>query len=183
MNNLKTYNSEVVTPTAITEATEAYKFQEELTKDLDKLEGDFDQSVINEIVLWKVNRYAKVDDSQLALLNEIDKNSLELDEELTRDILIALLNCSGIQLAMASTILRFKNPQVYQIVDQRVFRFIYGRTLQDELKKEKDQVKVYLDYLKKLKEVCKEKSIDFSKSDRVLYELDKKHNKDSKLKY
>lgn len=84
---------------------------------------------------------------------------------------------------MASTILRFKNPQVYQIVDQRVFRFIYGRTLQDELKKEKDQVKVYLDYLKKLKEVCKEKSIDFSKSDRVLYELDKKHNKDIKIKY
>lgn len=183
MNNLKTYNSTELTLETITEADKAYKFQEGLTKKLDQLEGDFDQSVINEIVLWKVNRYAKVDDSQLALLNEIDKNSLELDEELARDILVALLACSGIQLAMASTILRFKNPQVYQIVDQRVFRFIYGRTLQDELKKEKDQVKVYLDYLKKLKEVCKEKSIDFSKSDRVLYELDKKHNKDIKLKY
>lgn len=95
MNDLKTYNSTELTLETITEADKAYKFQKELTEDvLDKLEGDFDQSVINEIVLWKVNRYAKVDDCKLELLNKIDKNSLELDEELTRDILVALFRYS-----------------------------------------------------------------------------------------
>lgn len=94
MNDLKTYNSTELTLETITEADKAYKFQEGLTKKLDKLEGDFDQSVINEIVLWKVNRYAKVDDCKLELLNKIDKNSLELDEELTRDILVALFRYS-----------------------------------------------------------------------------------------
>ncbi|WP_286398876.1 hypothetical protein [Myroides odoratimimus] len=119
----------------------------------------------------------------MKVLNQIDKNSLELDVDLTREVLESLLACTGIQLAMASTILRFKNPHVYQILDQRVFRFIYGISLQEELRREKDQVKVYLDYLVKLKEVCNELSIVFEDSDRVLYELDKKYNKHIKLKY
>lgn len=35
-----------------------YKYQKELTENLDKLDGDFSQNILNEIVLWKVNRYA-----------------------------------------------------------------------------------------------------------------------------
>lgn len=34
-----------------------YKYQEELTPKLDELEADFNQEIINEIALWKVNRY------------------------------------------------------------------------------------------------------------------------------
>lgn len=37
-----------------------YKFQPELTKYLDQFDDDFDQDVINQIVLWKVNRYSKL---------------------------------------------------------------------------------------------------------------------------
>jgi hypothetical protein len=40
-----------------------YNYQPELTGRLDNLENTaIDQSVINEIVLWKVNRYVRVSD-------------------------------------------------------------------------------------------------------------------------
>lgn len=182
-NNLKTYKTEEISFETIKEADKAYNYQGKLTPILDQLEGDFNQNTIDQIVLWKVNRYAEVDDSRMKVLNQIDKNSLELDVDLTREVLESLLACTGIQLAMTSTILRFKNPHVYQILDQRVFRFIYGISLQEELRREKDQVKVYLDYLGKLREVCNELFIVFEDSDRVLYELDKKYNKHIKLKY
>jgi hypothetical protein len=35
-----------------------YNFQPELTSKLDEIDSDFTQEIINEIVLWKVNRYS-----------------------------------------------------------------------------------------------------------------------------
>jgi len=46
----------------------------------------------------------------------------------------------------------------------------------------KDQIDLYLDYLLKLRDVCKNKNIPFKDADRVLYEVDKKVNKKIKLK-
>ena len=82
---------------------------------------------INEIILWKVNRYAAIDTETLKLINQIKKEDTQLNTELTCAILLRLLGKyqKGVRLAMASTILRFKNPKVYQIIDQRVYRFIY----------------------------------------------------------
>lgn len=37
-----------------------FDYQAGLTIQLDKLATPFDQNIINEIVLWKVNRYAKI---------------------------------------------------------------------------------------------------------------------------
>ena len=50
-----------------------YSYQTELTSKLDNLNNDFDQDIINEIVLWKVNRFASVDIETLNLLNQIKK--------------------------------------------------------------------------------------------------------------
>ena len=38
-----------------------------------------------------------------------------------------VLECKGIDLAMASTILRFRNPNVFQIIDKRAYRAVYGK--------------------------------------------------------
>jgi len=84
---------------------------------------------------------------------------------------------------MASTILRFKNPKIYQIIDQRVFRFIYGYELTYKLSDIDGQINIYLDYLKKLQEICNTKKIKFTEADRILYMMDKKHNSGKKLKY
>ena len=160
-----------------------YKYQLELTSKLDGLDDDFNQEIINEIVLWKVNRYSFLDDETFSVLNKINKVDLVLHIELTTEILTKLLNTKGIQLAMASTILRFKNPDIYQIIDQRVYRFVYGIEMPKNFSSIEKQIDFYIDYLQKLKQVCIEKGIDFNLSDRIIYELDKLHNKEIKIKY
>lgn len=161
-------------------AKDNYKYQEELTLKLDKdLSDDFNQEIINEIVLWKVNRYSFLRDDTFLLLNQIKKNDKDLNEELTTKILTNLLNTKGIQLAMASSILRFKNPNIYQIVDQRVHRFINAGNIPTSVE---EQIKWYIIYLQDLKEICYKKGIEFNQSDRILYQLDKDMNKKIKLK-
>jgi len=97
-----------------------FNYQKELTKHLDNFEVDLSQELVNEIVLWKVNRYAELDSAIIELLNQIDRNSIEINERLTKEILEQLLATKGVQLAMASTFLRYRNPNIYQIIDQRV---------------------------------------------------------------
>ena len=160
-----------------------YNYQPKLTAKLDVLNKDFDQEIINQIVLWKVNRFTEIDNKTLILINSIDQNSENIDENLTAEILENLLTTNGIQLAMASTILRFKNPTIYQIIDQRVYRIIYGETIPKYFSSIEKQISLYLKYLIDLKNVCNEKGINFALSDRIIYELDKEFNKDEKIKY
>ena len=162
---------------------EEFNYQEILTPRLDKLEGEFDQATINEIVLWKVNRYANIEQEALDLLNELNG---KLDKPKARKVLKKLLGAKGIQLPMASTILRFKNPTVFQIIDQRVFRIIYGSTLSlpayQSGKNIEKQIDLYFEYLEKLRAVSKDLKIKFEDADRILYNADKRINKNKKLK-
>ncbi len=167
-----------------------FKYQEELTTKLDAYSDNFNQEIINEIVLWKVNRYAKLPDEAFILLNKININETLLTEEqenIARELLSILLNPlnKGIQLPMASTILRFKNKNIFQIIDQRVYRVLYGETL--SLKPYKSQqvvineIEMYFKYLRDLKEKCNKLNIPFSDSDRILYLADKHYNKSISL--
>lgn len=164
---------------------EEFEFQPELTVKLDTLTGPFNQQIINEIVLWKINRYAELSEHSLSLLNRVSSDDKTIDENLTKEILKNLLGERGIRLPMASTILRFKNPNIYQIIDQRVFRIINGieyRSSYSENRIDKE-IELYLGYLRKLREVSEKHKIDFSKADRVLYNADKDLNKEIKIKY
>lgn len=149
-----------------------FKYQENLTTKLDTISCEFDQNIINEIVLWKVNRYAELSDKSLTLINSISTLSKMIDEELTKDVLKSLIAEPGIQLPMASTILRFRNPKIYQIIDQRVYRILFGEKYKQE-KNVADQIKKYLDYLKKIREESSRLGIPFEEADRILYLLDK----------
>lgn len=160
-----------------------YHFQPILTKKLDNLESDFNQSIINEIVLWKVSRFSQLDGETLQFLNKIKKSDEFLDKVLTKEILRRLLSTNGIQLAMASTIMRFKNPTIYQIIDQRVYRFIYGKNLPIYFSNHEKQIELYLEYLDKLQDVCHHKNINYEFSDRIIYDLDKHYNKAEKIRY
>lgn len=162
---------------------EKYNFQPKLTEELDAISTDFDQEIINQIVLWKINRYAEIDNYTFSLLNSINKEVTFLNEALTKQILGNLLSTKGIRLAMASTILRFKNPKIYQIIDQRVYRFIYGQNMPKYFSSIESQIELYLAYLQKLKNVCQEKLINFEFLDRIIYELDKEFNKHEKINY
>lgn len=159
-----------------------FNYQKDLTEYLDSYEDDFNQSTIDKIVLWKTNRYAELDKVSIDLLNRIKTNSKKINIELTKDILTKLLNTKGIRLAMASTILRFKNPNIYQIIDQRAFRIINKEELIIPSRIE-EQINLYLKYLDDLNFISKEYDLEFKILDRFLYTLDKKHNKDIKIKY
>ena len=161
---------------------DTYSFQPVLTKKLDSNNQDFDQQTINEIVLWKVNRYAELTEQCLDIINQIKETSSQIDEELTKEILVHLLNTKGIRLPMASTILRFKAPKLYQIFDQRVYRYLYGENQSNSTIIEK-QINVYLKYLKDLRIKCETLNIDFQFSDRILYQADKIQNASIPIKY
>ncbi len=156
-----------------------FNYQKNLTKKLDNQTGEFDQNIINEIVLWKVNRYAEIDLETLKLINNIDPLSNLLDKEETTEILRGLLDKTnkGIQLPIASTILKFKNRHVYQIIDQRVYRVLYkNETLKLPVSIDA-QIELYLKYLEDLHTASERLQIPFEEADRILYEADKRINK------
>lgn len=171
-----------LTPTDF-DLTSDYDYQNDLTERLDNLTSDFDQQIINEIVLWKVNRYAKLDPETLDAINKINTTATDIDVALTSEIFHKLLakDQKGIRLAMATTILRFKNPRVYQILDPRVYRFIYGKNLNVSQTDINQQLEVYLEYLKKLQDISKLHNIAFEQADRILYKMDKLYNVDLNL--
>ena len=177
IKTLKTLN-----PTAEEIEALPYAYQPDLTKVLDAVDADFDQALINEIVLWKVNRYAEIDEETLGWINQIDRTGKEIDESLTRKILMKLLDkrSKGFRLPMASTILRFRNPKIYQIIDQRAYRMLYGHTYKHSTVPQTN-TELYLKYLIDLRAACEGTPVIFENADRDLYALDKLSN--GKIKY
>lgn len=162
-----------------------FSYQPKLTKILDGYDEDFNEATINEITLWKVNRYPIVDNETLNSLNKIQKSDEKYDLEESKLLVKRLLECHGVQMPMASTYLRFKNPSLFQIIDQRVYRVLYGEEMKlpgsgNEKNRDKT-VEIYFKYLKDLKKLCLTLEIDFEQSDRILYNADKRINKQVKL--
>ncbi|MBE2289467.1 MAG: hypothetical protein IAE95_07935 [Chitinophagaceae bacterium] len=167
-------------PVLIEIAKAEYKYQTELTKHLDDIQGELSYTNLLEIILWKVNRFPSVDEQTLNKLNELREN---YSTERAKGVLVAFMNCKGIDLPVASTILRFTDPNRFQILDQRVFRLIYEEA---ELKipfSIQKKVDLYFDYLQKLHHTCDTFSINFETADRVLYQIDKIKNKHISIKY
>lgn len=154
-----------------------YKYQPELTARLDGLDiASLDQSLINDIVLWKVNRYVKVSDEIISQISKV-KSLKEKEHRKSKTVLSALLQLDGVDLPMASTILRFANPQVFQIIDRHAYRAIYETKypLYSTTSSER-KISVYFDYIDELIKLCELKGLAFSTIDRLLYIFDKKKN-------
>jgi thermostable 8-oxoguanine DNA glycosylase len=161
-----------------------YDYNPHLTKALDGITDDFNQQIINMIALWKVNRYPYIPEDVLAALNEIrnDTTIMKGHEEL----LLRLLDCKGLQLPMASTFLRFRNPGLFQIIDQHVYRLLTGRELSLPVfpseKNKKSICETYFKYLRDLRAKCKDLDIPFENADRILYNADRRINKGVRLR-
>lgn len=162
-------------------AMKSYNYQEDLTKQLDSHKGNFTEMTMLEIVLWKTNRYPILADGVIEDINDL---RIEYTEEKARNLLRKLLgdHSRGFDLPMASAVLRFAVPDHLQIIDQRVYRFI---TDHDHLKipfNVEKKIQLYFEYIEQLKKTCLKAGISFCESDRILYQLDKKHNKEYRLK-
>ena len=161
-------------------AQKEYSYQRQLTEKLDNHSGDFSETTLLEIALWKTNRYPTITQDLLDDINDLRKS---FSDEKAKKLLLKLLDLKGFDLPMASTVLRFAVPDRLQIIDQRVYRFITPGENCLKIPYNIDlKVNLYFDYIERLKNICSDFSIPFSKADRILYQLDKVHNKDIRLK-
>lgn len=159
---------------AILQADSEYKYQPELTEKLNNHSNEFSEQTLLEIVLWKTNRYPQITPELLTDINDLRKN---YTEEKGRELLRSLLEKKGFDLPMASTVLRFAVREHLQIIDQCAYRLITPGV--DSLKipyNVEKKIKLYFEYIHRLKSVCSEHGIPFSDADKILYQLDKKEN-------
>lgn len=154
---------------------DSFNYQPKLTKQLDSASESFSQQLINEIVLWKINRYVELPKDLLESLNGI--RSLRSGQHRDGETeLRNLLACKGVRLPMASTILRFANPNVFQIFDRHICRAMEGECAAVSPKKPEVAVEKYWKFLDDLVKLCKTLGIPFKSADRILYSFDKKEN-------
>lgn len=165
---------------AVGRAEEEYSYQPLLTQKLDSYSEDFSEITLLEIVLWKTNRYPTLTKDLITDINDLRKN---YSNEKAKDLLRKLLGLKGFDLPMASTVLRFAVPNHLQIIDQRVYRFITPdeNSLNIPYNLEK-KIELYFNYMERLKKISEDYDIPFSKSDRILYQMDKIYNKNISLK-
>ena len=155
----------------------SYNFQPNLTKKLDELHDvSFNQSIVNEIVLWKVNRYVSLGNEILSNIDDL-KILTHGKHRQAQTVLETLLNVLGVDLPMASTFLRFRNPKVFQIIDRHAYRAVYARDYPLYTSSSiRQKISVYFEYLDKLIELCKKRNLEYQSIDRLLYEFDKQIN-------
>jgi thermostable 8-oxoguanine DNA glycosylase len=161
----------------LSEFLKDFRFQPELTAHLDGLGFQpFAQDVINEIVLWKVNRYVKLSPSILEALNGV--GDIQARSHRTASAaLVVLLRERGVDLPMASTFLRFRNRNAFQIIDRHAYRAVYGEDYPLYSSSSDDaKIDLYFRYLDDLFKLADSKKVAFEKLDRVLYVFDKQVN-------
>lgn len=162
---------------SLTEFLAGYRYQPMLTQRLDGIGVlPFDQETINEIVLWKVNRYAPLSADILAALNSVQ--SIEANKHRdANDVLVKLLAQPGVDLPMASTLLRFRAPHAFQIVDRHAYRAVYGEDYPLYASSgTQAKAKLYFEYLDCLQKISGDRQVSFEILDRVLYVFDKQLN-------
>jgi thermostable 8-oxoguanine DNA glycosylase len=161
----------------LNEFLKSYNYQPNLTKKLDNLgDATFTQSTANEIVLWKVNRYVSLNKEILICVDNL-KALTNGEHRQAQTVLESLLNIPGIDLPMASTFLRFRNPDVFQIIDRHAYRAIFDRDYPLHSASPTNlKVNTYFEYLDKLIELCRKKNLEFQTIDRLLYVFDKRIN-------
>jgi hypothetical protein len=78
---------------------------------------------------------------------------------------------------MASTLLRFRNPSVFQIIDRHAYRAVYGKAYPLYTASPiRQKLSVYFQYLDDLLELCRRKRLVYRTIDRLLYMFDKMQN-------
>ncbi|NMD85294.1 hypothetical protein HF882_01715 [Victivallis vadensis] len=131
-----------------------------------------------EIVLWELNRYPQIDDALFAELGRI-AGLKRADARKAAPTLKKLLQCRNVGLTMATAILRFINPAVFQTMNRRNFHVVLGSEEEYPDPPAKltpaflDRVcDCYFRYLEALRELTGD-GFDFEVADRMLYQVDK----------
>ena len=154
-----------------------YKYQPSLTPRLDALRTEsFDQQLVNEIVLWKVNRYAPMEAEALDALNSL-VGVEPGNHRQAESVLRLLLRQPGVDLPMASTLMRFRKPATFQIIDRHAYRAVTGDYYPLYSTSGEDRkVTLYFEYIDDLMRLAAERNVAFKDLDRMLYVFDRQEN-------
>lgn len=159
-----------------------YKGTEQLEKSIiDKWGGESNKEwadILNKIALWKVDRQLFIDEEliqDIVNIKNADWNANSFCEDV-EIIVERMLNCDGIGLPMASTILHFLHPDDFLIIDKRAYRVIYNKELK-LTSNDKENAKCYIEYMKQCRKYYEDcglesKGIEFKYLDRYTYQLD-----------
>lgn len=145
---------------------------------VDKSNYRENKDIINEIVLWKINRRPRVEEDLIDAIYELEyiKSPKEAaSSEMTKQVVTKLLCSKGLQLPMASTVLHFYFPNVFPIIDQRAYRELYGEDYPKTTVKTETLVSLYVKYIADCYDYQQKNCSDipFAKIDKILYQLDK----------
>jgi hypothetical protein len=153
-----------------------YRFQPALTESLDALGPQpFTQEIVNEIVLWKLDRYVKLSPDALAALHSVTGFPPKSHRN-AADTLAILLGEPGVDLPMASTFLRYRNPKAFQIIDRHAYRALSGQKYPLYFSSAAVKIDLYFKYLDDLFALAGSKRVAFELLDRMLYVFDKQVN-------
>lgn len=135
--------------------------------------ADFTLHDLRRIALWKLDRVLNVPEDLLEQMREIVKDKeLTIEDLKIKNIINNLLECSGIGMPMASTILKFLRPDVFPIIDARAYRAIYGKKLYSP----SYTFDRYKEYVLKLYEIRDQLNLELYEVDQQLYCFDKEYN-------
>jgi len=127
-------------------------------------------------VLWKVNRYVSLGNDILLKIDNLKTLTIGMHRQ-AQTVLESLLRTRGVDLPMASTFFRFRNPEVFQIIDKHAYRAIYDRDYPLYTTSPiKRKISTYFEYLDKLIELCEKRNLEFQIIDRLLYVFDRQIN-------
>lgn len=147
---------------------EKYAIQEGL-----KNKSDINLDDIRRIALWKYDRVIDVDDLFCTQLYKIvSREDVTIEDKEVHEMIEKLISCEGVGFPLASTILKFINPRVFPIIDVRAYRALYG----EKIYSGQYNLKLYLEYTKRIYAICDKFNIALSEVDERLYEFDKKYN-------
>jgi hypothetical protein len=161
----------------LSEFLNRYRYQPDLTAHLDALPDEpLSQETVNEIVLWKTNRYVRLPQDILDSLHALRTLSPN-QHRAAGPVLLSLLDCDGVDLPMASTLLRFQNAEVFQIIDRHAYRAVFGEPYRlYSATPPQTKVSVYFGYLDALRSLAASSAAAFRDLDRILYVFDKERN-------
>jgi thermostable 8-oxoguanine DNA glycosylase len=129
---------------------------------------------LRQVSLWKSDRTLNVSDETLAKLAELSaKTNVTIDDPIVKEVLEMLMDSQGIGLPMASSIIKFINPNVFPIIDIRAYRALTGKKANQSTY----TVGNYIAYTKRLTAIAAEWGRPLRDIDEQLYCFDKEYNK------